>query len=295
MLVPLAVGAVCGTLFISIFGLSVTTIMGTLLMAYLPSYMDGSEYTGARYWDWFATHPTWKYLFSYFPAKMVYTTPIDPNKRYIFGSHPHGVLSISHLLFMCDGCGFHDVSPGKTRRDVAAGVVFMIPVFRELCLWLGCVHASASTARRMLNQQRSLLTLPGGMNEQIIAKPGDHTVYIRKRKGFIALALRSGIPLVPIYVFGENDIYNTSTSLYSFRLWILRVLRVALPIPLHILPLRTPLVACVGIPLSVEQTTAEPTEEEINTLHTAYITALQQVFDKNKANNGYPNSTLNII
>lgn len=294
MLIGLVAGGVGGTLLSLLFGVSYITIIATLLLAYLPSYADGAEYSGVRYWPWFATHSIWKTLFGYFPGKMVYSTPIDPEKNYIFGSHPHGVSSLHHLMYMCDGSGFHDVSPGKTRRDVSAPIVFAIPILRDVVLWGGGVHASSSTARRMLNQKRSLMILPGGMNEQILSKPGDHTVFIKNRKGFCVLALRNGVPIVPIYVFGENDLFSTSNICYDLRHWILKTFRIAIPIPTS-LPRKTPLVACVGVPIDVEQTTADPSTEQIDTLHKQYMEGLQKVFDENKAAHGYPDGKLNII
>lgn len=33
-------------------------------------------------------------------------------------------------------------------------------------------------------------------------------IYIKKRKGFVHLALQSGAHLVPVYSFGENDAYD---------------------------------------------------------------------------------------
>jgi 1-acyl-sn-glycerol-3-phosphate acyltransferase len=37
---------------------------------------------------------------------------------------------------------------------------------------------------------------------------GDNVIYIKKRKGFVHLALQSGAHLVPVYSFGENDSYG---------------------------------------------------------------------------------------
>jgi hypothetical protein len=57
--------------------------------------------------------------------------------------------------------------------------------------------------------------LVGGEHEQMTAKPGRHEIFIKKRKGFIKLALEYGVPIVPAYAFGETDLYYRSK--YSRR------------------------------------------------------------------------------
>jgi len=271
----------------------------SLLGAYAPSYFDGSEYTGKRYWAWFARHPVWRWLFAYFPARIHYEVPLDTKKRYIFASHPHGVASLHHVMYMTNACGFHDdASPGHTRRDICADIVFRIPIFRDLNLWLGCVHASSKTAKRVLSENKSLVTIVGGMNEQVLARKGHHMIYVKKRKGFIKLALTYGAPIVPIYVFGENDAYDNAPCLPSLRLWVLNNLRLPIILPwgrFGALPHKVPFVACVGTPIHVKRSEGEVTQDEIDRVHTQYVSAMRALFDRNKAKHGYPNATLEVL
>jgi len=71
----------------------------------------------------------------------------DPPQQYIFGSHPHGVGSWHHIgTMMCPGAcepgrAFSDLSPVAHRRDLAAAVLFRIPVLRDLALAAGAVDA----------------------------------------------------------------------------------------------------------------------------------------------------------
>lgn len=60
---------------------------------------------------------------------------------------------------------------------------------------------------------------------QILGEFGKEVLYLKKRMGFIKLALRNGIPVVPVYVFGANDTFRTSTFLRKTRLALVKRLR----------------------------------------------------------------------
>lgn len=77
---------------------SKSTIWLTLFMVYLPSYLDGSEHTGERYWPWFAA--ICARLMNTYKATLELEAPIDPKKSYIFCCHPHGVLSAHHGVML---------------------------------------------------------------------------------------------------------------------------------------------------------------------------------------------------
>jgi 1-acyl-sn-glycerol-3-phosphate acyltransferase len=48
----------------------------------------------------------------------------------------------------------------------------------------------------------------GGANEAMDAHPGTAILTLAKRKGFVRLALKTGATLVPVFAFGENDIFD---------------------------------------------------------------------------------------
>ena len=169
-------------------------------------------------------------------------------KQYIFASHPHGVGSWHHIGPMLlpatcmAGRAFGDLSPvtgggSGGRRDLAAGVLFRIPILRDLALAAGAVDASRRVASRLLSgglsrgqgltpggkekeskkEGASLGILVGGEQEQLISQRGNHTAFVLGRKGFVRLALRHGVELVPCYCFGETDLYHQSTALLKQR------------------------------------------------------------------------------
>ena len=68
---------------------------------------------GGRRFNFMRRLPIWKLFCSYFPIKLIKTEDLDPQKNYIFGYHPHGVISQGAFgSFGTEGAGFSDLFPG---------------------------------------------------------------------------------------------------------------------------------------------------------------------------------------
>jgi 2-acylglycerol O-acyltransferase 2 len=125
-------------------------------------------------------------------------------------------------------------------------------------------------------------------------------VYIKKRKGFVRLALTKDVPLVPLYVFGTSDSYRTSAFLYGPRLWLTKTLSVCIPFavgflgsPFCPLPVKTTLV--FGKPMQFPlKTKGSPTAEEVDIAHAKFVGALAALFDEYKGRFGYGDRSLEI-
>lgn len=149
----------------------------SILLAYQPSFFDGSEYTcQGRYWEGFVLCPIWRWLFSIFPCTVHFETPLSNDRQYILSSHPHGVLSLHHAFYMTSRyvelilyilgiyslfyffCifflyrEFHKQQPGKWKRHVGASIVFKIPFYRELMLWCGVIDAERKVVDAVLSK-----------------------------------------------------------------------------------------------------------------------------------------------
>ncbi|ETN79960.1 diacylglycerol acyltransferase [Necator americanus] len=98
-----------------------------------------------------------------------------------------------------------------------------------------------------------------------------HKLKLASRKGFVKEALRAGASLVPVYSFGENDIYEQLN--FGF------------------LPYNRAIDVVVGAPIAVEQV-AEPTNEDVDRVHEQYCDALTQLFDRYKTRFGVSKDTL---
>ncbi|DAZ99796.1 TPA: hypothetical protein N0F65_001305 [Lagenidium giganteum] len=271
------------------------------LACYLPSYLDGSEYTGERYWPWFAKVA--KGYSKAIPATLEYEAPMDKSQQYLYCSHPHGILSAHHGVLLAGSSepSFHDVAPIADRRHLAASVCFRIPFYREYLLWLGCVDARRDIAEKMLKEGKSLVILVGGIAEQMLSQRGEQTIYVNKRKGHIRLALQYGVPIVPGYAFGETDLYTHSSFLLSLRRSISQKLSMALLVAygssrwLPFLPHEGVVINQVfGKPIPVKRNPT-PTREEIDELHKTYVNELIRIFDTHKEKFGYKDHVLQVL
>lgn len=60
--------------------------------------------------QWVREWRLWKHFAHFFPAKIIKTCDYDPTKNYIFGYHPHGILSAGAFAhFATEGTGFSKV------------------------------------------------------------------------------------------------------------------------------------------------------------------------------------------
>ena len=216
---------------------------------------------------------------------------LDAEKRYVFALYPHHAMSVGHLLSFTDANGFSKKVFAGQRRHAMATPLFLIPFVRELCLRYGGVDVGRPTFEKMMKEGISMFVLPGGETEQVMAQYQREEIFIRHRKGFVRLAVKYGFSVVPIYCFGEADVYNTSSALLSFRKWLVRNLRIGLPLVYGrwgLLPYKVPFRFVVGQPIDPSSSTfASLSEEErVDAVHSAYISGLQHIFDKYKADCG---------
>eukprot|EP00921_Rhytidocystis_pertsovi_P018180 GHVQ01028689.1.p1 GENE.GHVQ01028689.1~~GHVQ01028689.1.p1 ORF type:complete len:466 (-),score=51.98 GHVQ01028689.1:202-1599(-) len=156
--------------------------------------------------------------------------PSSKNPLFIFGVHPHGSLAFFRPaldLYLSEG-----ILPflrDSGWRALAASVLFWLPCHREVALWTNCCTADRSTAEKQLSRfGNSLMVTPGGIVEQLMTVRGRERLYITGRKGFVRLAIKYGCKIVPVYVFGENDLFATSMILYRFRYWLCKKLQICM-------------------------------------------------------------------
>lgn len=152
----------------------------------------------------------WKHYLNYFPIKLHKTAELDPNKKYIVGYHPHGVLPYAHACLRVKDSGYRDMFPGIDFKVTLLEIQFWVPFHREIVTALGFCSVDKASLDYLLTRESSgtaVVVMVGGASEALDAVPNTMKLTLKKRKGFVKTALRHGASLVPILSFGENDVY----------------------------------------------------------------------------------------
>lgn len=108
-------GALVGT--IVILGLFFTSYYPIALIYLTWAYFidSGTPSHGGRRSTFVRSLRIWNYYRDYFPITLVKTADLDPERNYIFGYHPHGVLCAGAFCnFATEATGFSKMFPGIT-------------------------------------------------------------------------------------------------------------------------------------------------------------------------------------
>lgn len=248
----------------------------------------------------------WRWFADYFPMRLHKTQDLDPNRRYIMGYHPHGIISHgAWSAFATNALGFREKFPGITNSLLTLDSNFRIPFHRDWILAMGISSVSKESIRNLLSRGgknndgkgRAVTIVIGGARESLEAEPGHMRLVLKNRKGFVKMALRAGADLVPVMGFGENDIYDqlnakTHPGVHRFQMFCLKVFKFTLP-AMHgrgllnydvgLMPYRRPVNIVVGRPIRIDTEPGhQPTAEEVDRYHELYVHELEKLWESYK-------------
>mmetsp|Transcript_40495 Transcript_40495/g.65680 ORF Transcript_40495/g.65680 Transcript_40495/m.65680 type:complete len:358 (-) Transcript_40495:454-1527(-) len=244
----------------------------------------------------------WKTFREYFPCTLKRSAELPPEEQYLLCVHPHGLFFVgAQLSIACEACDWSKLFPGVKVRPLVASVAFRVPFLREHYQLAGALDLRIAKTRTIHNLSKkgySFAIIPGGLGEAFHNHSGRDTVYLLKRKGFIRLAIQLGHHLVPVYSFGETDLYDHSMPWLALRERLSRHLRV--PIGWYrgkygtIVPRPRPLTVVVGRPIKVEKQ-EQPSDEYIARVQAEYVAELRRLFAENRDAAGYGDRELEIL
>jgi 2-acylglycerol O-acyltransferase 2 len=163
-------------------------------------FVDKAPTTGARTSQWVRRAAWWKHFAAYFPMSLRSEQALDPDKKYVFGYHPHGIISVGALAcFGTEGLGFSDTFKGIDVHLVTLPTNFKCPFLREIWILLGICDSSKETFKCVLSSKSgsAIAVVVGGAAESLESCPGQIELVLAQRKGFVRQALMYGACLVP--------------------------------------------------------------------------------------------------
>jgi len=313
---------------------------GILAIAMLMIYM-----IPIRKWPAFQRSKIWDHLLKYFQLKVTGITPPSANTLAAYGTSgimygvaPHGIVPYSLGLTSFGSLGEFLHYPSM----VSASIVRWIPIFAHMLFWGGAVEATNESITGVFtsntgigagnNDISAVGITPGGIAEMYLGYPqpgyleNEEYALLNNRQGFIRIAIKQGLTLIPIFVYGSSSIFNRIV-LPSFLENISRRLRASLmifygrlglPVPYEV-PLLYALGRHINLDMITDNVTAtatagiitqaagalgvnvnvnvnlEPRQEEVDFVHNIFINELKRTFNTHKREYGWEHKTLKIV
>ncbi|XP_030648954.1 diacylglycerol O-acyltransferase 2 [Chanos chanos] len=259
---------------------------------------------GGRRSSWVRNWTVWTYFRDYFPIRLIKTHNLLPNRNYIFGYHPHGILCFGAFCnFGTEATGFSEKFPGIKPSLATLAGNFRLPVLRDYLMSGGICPVNRNSIDYLLSSNgtgNAVIIVVGGAAESLDCAPGMNSVTLQNRKGFVKLALQKGADLVPVYSFGENEVYKQlileEGSWWRYGQKKLQKFLGFAPCLFHgcglfsteswgLMPFSKPITTVVGEPITVPKIES-PSQEVVDMYHSMYITSLRNLFDKYKTRFG---------
>jgi 1-acyl-sn-glycerol-3-phosphate acyltransferase len=155
--------------------------------------------------------------------------PLEP--ALFVGNHSGGYVTPDSYVLACK----------MFRRFGAAGlpyglgheIIFKIPILGDIQAYIGVVPASHDNGLAVLGRGHRLLVYPGGDIETMRPWRDRNRIRFDGRTGYIRLALRAGVPIVPVVATGGH---STLLIIDDMR-WLARLLGVRRLFRLRVWPL----------------------------------------------------------
>lgn len=175
-----------------------------------------------------------------------------------------GTLPMDGLMMQV---AVHDHHPaGRHLRLLAADLVFVLPLVNELARKAGHTLACSEDAQLLLERGEVVGVMPEGFKG--LGKPFSERYKLQRfgRGGFVATALKTGVPIVPCSIVGAEEIYpmignaGTVARLLGFPYFPLTPTFPWLG-PLGMVPLPTKWTIQFGEPIHTDQYTPEAADD----------------------------------
>ncbi|XP_055844068.1 diacylglycerol O-acyltransferase 2-like [Episyrphus balteatus] len=261
---------------------------------------------------WMRDNFFWKHFRDYFPVELVKTEELPPNKNYLLACYPHGVTSIGGFInIVVDISKWDELFPKVRPIGATMAFQFSTPFWRHIVKLWGLISVTKKSLLNNLTTSNdpndpinaadgytasAVAVAVGGAKEALDSKPGKYIITIKDRKGFIKVAMQTGAAIVPVFSFGEVDVFDQldnppNSFVRNMQLLVKKVTGISPLIILGrgffqynigMLPQRRRIVQVVGAPIDVPKSD-DPKKEDVEKYHQKFMDDLNALFETHKA------------
>jgi 1-acyl-sn-glycerol-3-phosphate acyltransferase len=149
----------------------------------------------------------------------------------------HGLLGYETLLF------FERLyaRTGRMPLGLADQWFFRVPILRDVLVRVGGMYGAPALAHAALHRGELVVCYPGGAREALKHDPrARYRLCWEQSQGFIRVALRAGVPVVPFAGAGVDDTFAILSRLRGSGRWLMGHEKYDLPLLLGLGPLPAP-------------------------------------------------------
>ncbi len=155
----------------------------------------------------------------------------------VVGSHNGGIAAPDMFMFLYEW--FHRYGTERLAYGLMHPTVWEVsPDVAGMAVQCGAIKAHPKMAIAALRKNAPVLVYPGGAEDTFRPHHLRNKIYFAGRKGFIKLALREEVPIVPIISHGAHDtlivladLYEQAKQLHELGMpWLLGIDPVVFPV-----------------------------------------------------------------
>lgn len=137
----------------------------------------------------------------------------------VVGNHNGGLWTPD--TFLVAGAIYRAHGLDAVPYGIGHEVVIDLPLFNQLLIPLGVLRASHENAHRLFAAGRKVMVYPGGDEDSMRPYRHRNRIVFGGRQGYIRLALREGVPIVPVVAAGAHSVFVVLDDLK----WLARLIR----------------------------------------------------------------------
>lgn len=139
----------------------------------------------------------------YFRAEVKGTERIPDGGALYIGNHSGGLLTPDSFLFTAAVYRARGIQ--AVPYALGGELVISLPLINQLTVPLGAVRASHVNAHRLFARGSKVLVYPGGEFDNMRPFRHRHRIVFAGRLGYMRLALREGVPILPVVTAGAHS------------------------------------------------------------------------------------------